>query len=369
MPTHRILILNWRDPEHPQAGGAETYLFELARRWVRAGHRVAWLTAGFPGCAPTGTLDGVSVYRVGNRFTVYALVPMYYLLHLRGKFDVILDSENGIPFFSPLFSRLPRVCLIYHVHKRVFEQHLPPIAAQVFVWLELHAMPFFYRRSTFVSISETTRDEMLHYRMTRRPVPVVYPGVDARLRPGPKAHVPSIIYLGRLKEYKRIDVLVRAMVPIRARLPQAKLIIAGDGDRRASLEQLARELGVSQHVEFAGFVDDARKARLLSEAWVFASASSMEGWGISVIEANGCGTPAVVADSPGLRQAVEGGVSGTVTAPERIADELIAVLTDDALRARLSIGAQHRARQFSWDHAAEQMLAILEREAPMHGKR
>jgi len=358
----RVLILNWRDPKHPQAGGAETYLFELARRWVRLGHRVSWLTAGFAHGSARDEIEGIEIHRVGGRATVYGLIPLYYMLRLRGRFDVIVDSENGIPFFSPLFSSTPKVCVVYHIHRRVFEENLRWPLSRLFIWLELRLMPFLYRDSTFVTISPTSRDEMEQHRISSRNIPIVYSGVDETLRPGRKSSTPTILYLGRLKEYKRVDALVRAMPAILNDVPQAKLIVAGDGDQRAKLERLANEFGLGRSIEFAGFVDEGTKARLLREAWVLAHPSSMEGWGITVIEANACGTPAIVADSPGLRVAVVDGVSGSVVAVEAMAPEILRVLRDAQLRERLAAGASRRAAFFSWDRAAKRMLAVIRRE-------
>ncbi len=366
----RILVMNWRCPKHPQAGGAEAYLFEMARRWVAAGHSVLWLTAGFPGSTPRDSIDGVTIRRVGGRASVYAFIPLYYLLRVRGRrFDAIVDSENGIPFFSPLYSRVPQLCVIYHVHRRVFEAHLPFPISKIFVWLELRAMPYVYRRARFVTISETTRDEMARYRISARAVPIVYVGVSADLVPAAKSPRPTILYLGRLKEYKRIDVLISALPLILARVPAAKLVIAGDGDQRAPLTRLAAELGVSQHVEFAGYIDEPTKARLLAEAWVFANASSMEGWGISVIEANACGTPSVVADSPGLSVAVTDGVTGLVASPETMGERIATLLEDRPQRERLAGNALARSNAFSWDHSAAAMLDLIYEEIERRGAR
>ncbi len=318
-----------------------------------------WLTAAFRGAAAADEIEGIEIRRIGGRATVYGLIPLYYLRKLRGKFDVIIDSENGIPFFSGLFSRLPKICVLYHVHRRVFEEHLPFPLSKLFVWLELCFMPFAYRGSLFVTISETSRDEMQTYRLSSRPIPIVYSGVDANLKPAPKASRPTILYLGRLKAYKRIDALVRALPAIVERYPDARMIVAGEGDQRGELERLASDLGVQRHVEFTGYIEEATKARLLGEAWVFASASEMEGWGISVIEANACGTPAVVTDSPGLRVAVVDGVTGVVTSLSGLTGELIAILQDTERRRRFGEAALERATLFSWDQSAQSMLELI----------
>lgn len=357
-----ILILNWRDPSHPQAGGAETYLFEMAKRWAMWGNRVEWLTAGYKGCAPEDDMNGVRIKRVGNAATVYAAVPWTYLRQYRDRFDVVIDAENGIPFFSPLFSMKAKLCLIFHVHKRVFEQQLPRWISWFFVWLETKVMPYVYRGSRFVTISNTSKEEMLELGFSREPIEIVHSGVDEACVPGIKSQVPLISYVGRLKRYKRIDDLVRAFSQVRAQMPDARLVLAGSGDQEPVLRALVAELGLNDSVDILGYVDDATKVRVLQQSWLFVTPSSMEGWGIAAIEANACGTPALAYDVPGLREAIVTGVSGLIVPDgSDLVRPMLDVLGDAQLRATLEAGAIQRARQFSWTAAAEQFLDIIMR--------
>ncbi|HEY5426280.1 MAG TPA: glycosyltransferase [Candidatus Tumulicola sp.] len=353
----RILIINWRDPKHPQAGGAETYLFEQAKRWVRWGHQVEWLGGGFPGGAARDRIDSIPIRRVGNAVTVYAAVPWTYLKEFRDRFDLILDSSNGIPFFSPLFSMKPKVCVMYHVHREVFKKHLPAWLAGMLAWCEETFVPIVYRNVHFVTISEDTRDEMRRVGIGNPAAGLVRCGVDDRLVPGEKAAVPTVLYLGRLKAYKRVDRLIEAFAAVHARLPSAVLRIAGTGDTLAELRDLVSRLGLGDAVFFEGFVDDDRKRELLQRAWTTVSLSEMEGWGISAIEGNACATPAIAFDVPGLREAIVHGESGLIV-PDGAdpAEAILAVLTDETLRRRLERGALNRAAKFSWDEAAREML-------------
>ena len=356
----RILIVNWRDPRHPQAGGAEAYLFEQARCWTRWGHHVEWLTAGFPGGAAHDEIEGIRIRRVGNAATVYAAVPWTYLREFRDRFDVVVDSENGIPFFTPLYCLKPKVCMVYHVHQNVFRKHLPAAIAYPLMWCESTFVPWLYRRSRFVTISDDTRNEMAGLGIDPAKVGIVRCGVDAALVPGKKDAVPTVLYLGRLKPYKRVNLIIEAFAQVRERVPSAVLRIAGAGDARPALEAQVRDLGLSDAVFFEGFVDEGFKRELLQRAWVSVTASEMEGWGISVIESNACGTPAVAYDVPGLGEAVVDGLSGLlVPEGESLAPALCAVLTDRELRERLEGGSIVRASEFSWDIAAEAMLSEL----------
>lgn len=353
----RILVINWRDPKHPQAGGAETYLFEQAKRWVRWGHHVQWLSGGFPGGAKYDSAGDIPIRRAGNFMTVYATVPWVYLREFRDQFDVIVDSCNGIPFFSPLFSMKPKICIVYHVHRELFKKHLSRWLGSVLAWCEETFVPIVYRKVHFVTISEDTLDEMRRVGIGDSSAGLVRCGVDDSLVPGKKASVPTVVYLGRLKAYKRVDRLIEAFAKVRECVPGAVLRIAGTGDVLPSLRQLATRLKLGDAVVFEGFVDDDRKRELLQSAWVMASLSEIEGWGISVIEANACGTPAIVHDVPGLREAIVHQESGVIV-PEGadVGAAIVSVLQDEVLRARLERGAYARAAKFSWDEAAREML-------------
>ncbi|MBV8117479.1 MAG: glycosyltransferase [Candidatus Eremiobacteraeota bacterium] len=358
----RILVLNWRDPKHPQAGGAETYLFEQAKRWVRWGHHVEWLSGGFPGGAARERVESIPVRRVGNALTVYGAVGLTYLREFRDRFDVVIDSSNGIPFFSPLFSMKAKVCIVYHVHREVFKKHLPGWLAHCLAWCEEKLVPLVYRKVHFVTISDDTRTEMRRVGIGKAGVGLVRCGVDGSLTPGEKAGVPTVLYLGRLKAYKRVDRLIEAFARVVERVPSATLRIAGTGDALPGLRKLVASLHLEDAVVFEGFVNEARKRELLQQSWVTVSLSEMEGWGITAIEGNACGTPAVAYDVPGLREAIVHDESGLIV-PEGcdVADAIVAVLKDDVLRRRLERGAIARAAAFSWDEAARLMLKEIMR--------
>jgi glycosyltransferase involved in cell wall biosynthesis len=359
---YSILLLNWRDPRHPQAGGAEKYVHEMAKRWVVWGNRVEWLTAGFKGAPHSETIDGIRVWRVGNALTVYFLIPLFYLLYLRGRFDVIVDAQNGIPFFSPLFSLKPKICLMHHVHQRVFRAHMPWPVHHVFSWVEAWLMPRVYRNTQFIAVSSDTRAEMLEVGFADCNIDVIRNGVDQQLVPGAKASTPLVLYLGRLKAYKRVHLLVHAMERVRAVYPTAKLFIAGDGDESNALQQLVANKKLKDCVSFEGFISEDRKRELLQKSWLLVNPSEMEGWGISVIEANACGTPALAYRVPGLREAVIDGFNGLLV-PEGsdLAAPILRVLSDANLRGELCRGAVLRAAQFSWHATAERFLDMIMR--------
>ncbi len=360
----RILMLNWRDTRHVWAGGAEMYVHEIARRLVSQGHTVTLFCGNDRLCPVHEDIDGVHVIRRGGFYLVYLWAAIYYLLRFRGRFDVILDSENGVPFFSPLYARLPVVGLIHHVHQGVFRQNLSKPLAWLACWLEGKAMPVVYRNCKMITVSQSSQADMKRIGLgSRRDIEIVHPGVEIEhFSPQPKTSYPSILYLGRIKHYKSIDTLVRAMPAILADFPEAKLRIAGFGEAREDLEALTSSMGLDTAVHFLGKVSEEDKTKLMGESWVFAYPSSMEGWGIAAIEANAAGTPVVAADVPGLRDSVRVPLSGYLVRhgdAVAFAKQIKAVFADPLLRAQLQVTSREWATRFTWDRSAGQLLQIL----------
>ena len=304
-----ILALNWRCHRHPQAGGCEANLFEQARRWAADGHRVTVFCAD-PGRehAPqrdevaSGIADGVRVIRRGGRFTVYLFAALFLLLNAR-RYDRILDVANGIPFLTPLFTKKPITLLVHHVHDRQWFAEFPYPLAVVGWFLERRVVPRLYRCAPVIAVSPTTRDALIGTGVEPSRVRVVYNGVAPARELEVTGHSEgqSIAYVGRVKRYKRLDRLVRMMPDLRKEFPDARLEIAGSGDGLPAVRALVSELGLQDCVAIYGFVDEDEKAAILSRATVFATPSMHEGWGLTVIEANNYGCPAVAYDVPGLR--------------------------------------------------------------------
>src|SRR4030043_37671 len=252
----RILILNWRDTKHVWAGGAEVYVQEVAKRWVTGGHNVT-VFCGWDGeSLREEKIDGVKIIRRGGFFTVYPLAMLYYLMRFRGNFDVIVDCENGIPFFSPLFANIPTLLLIHHVHQEDFRKHLPFPLSNIALYLESNLMPYIYQNTRIVTISDSSKEEILKRGWGNgRDVWVVNPGVSLKESKNySKTSYPSFLYLGRLKAYKNVDIAIRAFAKLIYKYPEAKLTISGFGETFSKLVKLAKSLGLGNSVIFTGRV-------------------------------------------------------------------------------------------------------------------
>jgi len=363
-----ILALNWRCHRHPQAGGCEANLFEQARRWAADGHRVTVFCAD-PGRehAPRrdevagGVAERVRVIRRGGRFTVYLFAALFLLLNAH-RYDRVLDVANGIPFLAPLFTTKPVTLLVHHVHDRQWFAEFPYPIAVMGWFLERQVVPRLYKRNPVIAVSPTTRDALIGTGVEPSRIRVVYNGVaparevEATDRSGGR----SIAYVGRVKRYKRLDRLVRMIPALREEFPDVRLDIAGSGDGLPSVEELVSELGLRDCVTVHGFVDEDEKAGILSRATVFATPSMHEGWGLTVIEANNYGCPAVAYDVPGLRAAIRHGETGLLAKDDEGFRRAIALfLEDEETRLRYSERARGWAKTFDWDSCAKQTLEIL----------
>jgi len=367
----RILVFVWRDIHHTErggAGGATVNIHEQARRWVEWGHQVTMFTARPKGQRSRDNIDGIDIYRAGGRFSVYIWAIAAYLLVLRRHADVILDIENGIPFFTPLYSRKPTVLLMHHLHQDQFLVEMGTRIGKMGRFMERFLVPLLYRSAAIVAVSESTarRKKAALRGGYKLEIKVIYNGLDHSLYvPGMEGCTkPAILYLGRIKRYKRLPRLVAMMPLITESIPDAQLTIAGDGDAAGELrEQVARN-GLGDAVRIVGMVSDEEKVRLLQMTWVMATPSMNEGWGMTVLEANACGTPAVAFRVAGLDEAIIDGETGFLCDDDKeFAEVLVKVLSDKELRERLSRAAIEWAARFDWDRTAHETLDVLREQS------
>jgi glycosyltransferase involved in cell wall biosynthesis len=364
-----ILLVNWQDRANPHAGGAEIHLFEIFSRLVARGHRVRMVCSGWSGAPSTATMDGISIERVGGRDS-FALLGRGAVRRAIAaeRPDILVEDINKLPLFLAAGRRLPFCAIVPHLFGTTAFAEAPWPAAAV-VWASERPLPWAYRRAGFHAISESTRDDLIARGVDRDRIRVIHPGVDSkRFTPGPpgrRSAVPSFLYVGRLKRYKGIAFAIKALALARRQRPDLRLEIAGTGDHRPELEQLAASLELGRAVSFHGFVSEERKIDLMRSAWANVFPSPKEGWGITVIEAAACGTPSLASDSPGLRDSVCHGETGFLVRHGDItalAARMLELADSSHLVARLG----HRARQFAegltWDRTAretEQQLQDL----------
>ncbi len=357
-----ILILSDRDWTHPQGGGTGTNLYSQVWRWVAWGHRVSVIACSYPGAAACERLGPLTLHRVGGRSTVFPRVIWRQWRRLVPDADVVLEVINGVSFLTPLWCRAPRVSLIHHIHHDHYVAELGTRGKVAAFALETAPLALLYRRSRIETISQSSAREIARHGIARKRIEIVYVGADlSNLTPDPSARArePTLLYLGRLKRYKRIEIVLDVLEAA----PGAVLELAGDGDHRdALLHEIARR-GLSDRVRAHGFVSEEHKLELYRRAWVNITASSAEGWGLSATEAAACGTPSAALRLGGLTEAIEDGRTGILADdPAELASKVAALLRDPDLRDRLGRQARERAAEFSWDETARRTLAMLDGE-------
>ena len=359
-PRH-ILILADREWTHPQAGGTGTVLFGQVSRWIADGHRVTVVAGAYPGAERVSRPhERLEIHRMGSRLTVFPRAAWATLRGLGRDADVVLEVVNGIAFFTGLWRwmRKPRVLLVFHVHQEHYVTELGLVGRVAAFALEHVPLRFLYPGVPVVTISHSSRDALVDLGIERERVHVVYCGLDeGELRPRERAAAPTLVYLGRLKRYKRIELLL----DVAAAIPAATLHVAGDGEHRDALEARARELGLDGRAVFHGHVDETDKARLLGEAWLALTASSAEGWCLTVMEAAACATPTAAMRVGGLSEAIVDGQTGVlVDSPEELVEQVADLVEAPERLAALGEAALSRARGFTWDNTASGTLEVMQ---------
>jgi glycosyltransferase involved in cell wall biosynthesis len=369
--SRHLLAINFRDPANPEAGGAELHLEHVLLEAVRRGWRVTWLAAGFPGGAAEAEHRGMRVVRRGRWWDFNGIVPGVLRREFsRGRSpDLVVEDVNKVPCFAPWFTRVPVAVVVPHLFGTTAFREANAVVASYVLALEM-LIPWAYARCRFLAISESTRDDLVARGIDPARIAVVHCGldheryrVDAQVA---KAATPTLTFVGRLRRYKGVDWVLRALPAVRARVPGVRLEIVGDGPYAVALRRQVARLGLASEVEFFGHLSAAEKTRRLQGAWALVQPSPKEGWGLTVVEAAACGTPVVASDAPGLRDSVRRDETGLLVPfgdDAAMADALVRVLLDEPLRARLGRAAVEWAARFRWDECGRRSLDALLGEA------
>ena len=356
-----VLFVNWRDLSHPEGGGSERYVHQVAEGLAAAGLRVTLFCAAHDRAPAEEVVNGVRIVRRGSRLGVY---PRALAFVRKNRPRLVIDIQNGIPFGSTLVRRGPVTAVVYHVHREQWPIVFGKVMGRVGWWLESIVAPRIYRRSRYVTISEATRSEMTTLgidadRITVVPVGIEpFPAVTTRRSP-----TPALVALGRLVPHKRVEHALEVLARLSDRWPDLTLTVIGDGWWEDQLRVEAERLGVADRVTFAGFVDEHAKHELLAAGWVHLCPSIKEGWGLVVNEAGGHGVPTVgYRSSGGLRESVIDGVSGILVDD---LDEMVAatarLLGDDDLRHEMGAAAARHAASLEWPETVRNFAGVLAR--------
>jgi glycosyltransferase involved in cell wall biosynthesis len=355
-----VLVLADRCWSHPQGGGTGANLYAQVKRWADAGHRITVIAGDFPGAERVENVaPNLTVHRMGGRGTVFPRGAWAVLRGLGRDADVVLEIINGITFLTPLWLRKPRVALVCHPHRELYVGEFGRFRGRLLAAL-LEELPLrlLYRRAPFLTISESARDDLVEIDgIPREHISVAYCGVELGLfGRAERTPEPRLLYLGRLKAYKRID----HVLDVLEQVPEATLDIVGDGDHREAVEAEIERRGLGSRVQMYGHVDDETRGKMYGRAWILLTASSSEGWGLTVIEAALCGTPSAALAVGGLRESIVDGETGVLANDmEELIRRVRGLIADRDQLERLGEAAQRRALTFTWERTAAANLRVL----------
>ncbi len=364
-----ILIFSWRGPGHPNFGGAELVTHEHAKAWVKKGHKVTLFTSSFKGAKEKEKIDGVKIIRKSSEFIgVHFHAFFWYLFFQHPKYDLVIDHFHGIPFFTPLYVRVKKLAFIHEAAKEVWFLNYNFLIAIIGYYLEPFIFKLFYRKIAFLTVSPSTKSDLVNWGIPKKNINVIFNGVDMENLPSrlpPKEKAPTLIFLGALTKDKGIEDALKVYSHLVGYDPSWKLWIVGKGEESyvKKIWSLASNLGILQNIVFWGFVDEKKKFELLAKAHILINPSALEGWGLVNIEANLVGTPVVGYDVAGVRDSVVNGKTGLLVSKGdyiKMAQSAVKLVANEKRYRRYQKHALKWAKKFSWKSSTKKSLELIE---------
>lgn len=356
-----ILLFNWSDIKNPDSGGAEVLTHEMVKRWVSLGHAVTQFCSYFPGAKTHERVDGVTIIRQGSpivrdpHIPVHIAAYLWYRKYDRGTFDVVIDEIHGIPFFTPFYVKEKKIALICEVANELWDISFPFPLNRIGKAIEKHYFRF-YKRVPFLTISSSTRDDLIQKGVPKDAITVLPMGITIpkTMKPYHKEKSPTILFVGRLAKTKGVEALFEVCKIIKRRFPEVKLWIVGSGDNQRRFDA---------HSKYFGFVSEQKKFELMARAHVLVVPSVKEGWGLVVPEAGYVGTPSVAYSVAGLRDVIVNQRNGLLVSPnpEAMAQGVISLLSNKKLYVTLQKDAKKIAGSYSWDITAKVALNVIQK--------
>lgn len=356
-----VCFLSWRDTKHPEGGGSEAFVENIARELAAQGHPVTIFCARWPGSVPDQVIDGVRFVRRGGRLTVYPRGLAFVLRH-RSDFDAVVDVINGVPFGASMIRPRGTFALIHHVHREQWRIIYPDWRGRLGWFIESRLMPRMYRKHRVISVSESTKRDLVALGLPSTGISVVRNGRPPTTSDGPRSPTPKLCVIARLVPHKQVEHALYVVAALAPTMPGLTLDLVGSGWWEDELHQTVRALGIEQQVQFHGHVPDKERDDFLAKAWVLLLPSVKEGWGNVVIEAAAHGVPTIAyRTAGGVCESIEDRSTG------RLADnldDLIAqtrdLLVDLPGRQHMGKAARRHAQQFDWTRSAQDFARALD---------
>ncbi len=369
-----ILILSWRGPKHPNAGGAEIVIHEYSKGWINEGHKVTLFTSFYKGAKEFETIDGIEIIRRGDQIIDVQLKAFWwYLFENKTKFDLVIDNFHGIPFFTPLYIRIKKLAMIHEVTKDVWSLNplkkpfnlIPTLIGPL---VEPIIFKLFYKKIPFLTVSASTKSDLVRWGIPEKNINVIPNGINI-INPSPvtqKEKKKTIVFLGALAKDKGIEDALECFKEIANNLPgRCQFWIVGKGESHYEdyLKKKVDDLGLSKEIKFWGFVSEEKKFELLKRAHLLINPSRREGWGLVVIEGASMGVPTVGFDVPGLRDSVVNNKTGILseTSNTILAKNIIYLINNPKFLDKLSKECIIWSQKFKWETSIRESLKLLEK--------
>jgi glycosyltransferase involved in cell wall biosynthesis len=361
-----ILILNWRDTKNPKSGGAEIVTLEHAKAWVKKGHNVTWFTSEFENSKKEEKIQGVNIVRRGSFLTVYLHAPIYYLFS-KIKFDVVIDEIHGIPFFTPLFVKKPKIAFIHEVADEIWDYMFPFPVNKIGKFIE----PLYfklYKNVKFWTDANSTIEDLVAKGIKRKNCIAINCSINNKTveKLPKKERIPTFVFVSRVVKMKGIEEVIRSFFYILREFKDARLWIVGDGEKKyvEELKETMRSFSISTKVKFFGRVNDNKKLELMRKAHLLLHASIKEGWGLVVIESASQGTPSVVYNVAGLKDSVKNNKTGVVLEENNAKDmakQAISLIKDKRKYLSFQKNGISWVKSLTWEKATKESLNLLEK--------
>ena len=356
-----ILILNWRDPKHPLAGGAEIALQEHALYWKKMGADITWFGSSFVGAMQKESVKGITYLRKGSHYTVHWWAFWLYATGKLQKFDVVIDCFHFVPFFTPLYIKKTKIVgLIHEVAKEVWFRNMPWLFAKIGYHVEPIVIRL-YKNIPFLTVSQSTKNDLEDCGISPKNVEIIHNGISyKRITKVTKEKIPTILFLGRISQDKGIKDAIHAYTLIYDKFPNTQFWIAGKEEKKETLKKLINNF--RGKIQYFGFVEEKKKWELLEKAWVLIHPSTREGWGLTVIEANSAGTPVVGYDVPGLKDSIVHNKTGLLVVPtyKNLAYGIEKLLKNKIQYKKMSLNAKKWSKKFRWDTSTKKSWTMLQ---------
>ncbi len=368
----KILVLNWKSWKDSEAGGGEHNAYYLSKYLISKGNQVTYFCRKSKSSEQKNIIpkkdrkNSIKIIEKGNKLTVYIWAILYYIFKLRKNTNFIVEYCNGIPWFTPIFSRKPKILIMHHVLGKLWFKIKEPGFPFYYLgyFIENKLMPVIYKKTKTIAVSPSTKKDLIKIGFKKKNITVSYSGISGKLSKGIKSRKPLIVYVGRIKSYKNIE----KMIDVCKELNICGEII-GQGNHLPKLKKYTKKIKATNLIKFRGFVSENEKIKAFQKAWIFIMPSLREGWGLTAIEANKCGTPVIAFNVKGLKDAIKNNYSGYLCKNyNQIKQKAKEIIKNKNLRKKLEKSSEKWASQFNWENYSEKIYNEIEKIAKKNNK-